>query len=93
MASTSNDSSWYTSLLGLSEYFRTSNPPNIRLCIHCLQTILGFPPTPEIEARTHLQLGNILLAHTKNIDTSQNHLEKAVCLIILCLLTGDLIDL
>ncbi|ESP05423.1 hypothetical protein LOTGIDRAFT_205565 [Lottia gigantea] len=77
MASTSNDSSWYTSLLGLSEYFRTSNPPNIRLCIHCLQTILGFPPSSEIEARTHLQLGNILLAHTKNIDTSQNHLEKA----------------
>ncbi|KAK6189028.1 hypothetical protein SNE40_005079 [Patella caerulea] len=77
MASTSNDSSWYSSLIGLAEYFRTSNPPNIRLCIHCLQAILGFQPSPEIEARTHLQLGNILLAHTKNIDTSQTHLEKA----------------
>lgn len=69
---------WYASLLGLAETFRTSNPPNIRLCIHCLQSIFNFKPPPIIEARTHLQLGNILLAHTKNTDLARTHLETAV---------------
>ncbi|KAK7115368.1 MAU2 chromatid cohesion factor homolog isoform X2 [Littorina saxatilis] len=71
------DEPWYISLLGLAENFRTSNPPNIRLCIHCLQSIFNFSPPPHIEARTHLQLGNILMTHTKNIDLARSHLEKA----------------
>lgn len=75
---------WYTSLLGLAENFRTSNPPNIRLCIHCLQSIFTFNPAPHIEARTHLQLGSILMTHTKNTDLARTHLEKAVGLIFLC---------
>ncbi|XP_014777387.1 MAU2 chromatid cohesion factor homolog [Octopus bimaculoides] len=77
MASAADAEPWYVSLLGLAETFRTSNPPNIRLCIHCLQSIFNFKPPPRIESRTHLQLGNILLAHTKNIDLAQTHLEKA----------------
>ncbi|ELT89360.1 hypothetical protein CAPTEDRAFT_151038 [Capitella teleta] len=68
---------WYVSLLGLAEHFRTSNPPNIKLCIHCLQTIAKFKPLPPIEARTHLQLGTLLSAHTNNVDLAMNHLEKA----------------
>ena len=69
---------WYISLLGLSETFRTSNPPNLKLCIHCLQSIFNFNPPPIIESRTHLQLGTILLYHTKNQDLARSHLEKAV---------------
>ncbi|XP_074651649.1 MAU2 chromatid cohesion factor homolog [Tubulanus polymorphus] len=68
---------WYSALLGLAENFRTSNPPNIRLCIQCLQAIFNFKPNPRIEARTHLQLGSILFSHTKNIDLARTHLEKA----------------
>ncbi|KAK7496830.1 hypothetical protein BaRGS_00011810 [Batillaria attramentaria] len=71
------DQPWYISLLGLAENFRTSNPPNIRLCIHCLQSIFNFSPPSHIEARTNLQLGNILMTHTKNIDLARSHLEKA----------------
>ena len=70
----------YVSLLGLAESFRTSNPPNIRLCIHCLQAVFQFKPSTIVEARTHLQLGNILLLHTKNVDLARSHLEKAVCI-------------
>eukprot|EP00918_Siedleckia_nematoides_P020020 GHVU01042675.1.p1 GENE.GHVU01042675.1~~GHVU01042675.1.p1 ORF type:complete len:604 (+),score=53.86 GHVU01042675.1:25-1812(+) len=69
--------SWYISLLGLAESFRTSNPPNIRLCVHCLQSIFKAKPPPRIEARTHLQLGGVLFSHTKNIDLSRTHVEKA----------------
>ncbi|XP_059155921.1 MAU2 chromatid cohesion factor homolog [Physella acuta] len=79
MASTAaaGEQPWYVSLLGLAEHFRTSNPPNIRLCIHCLQSIFKFNPPPHIEARTHLQLGNILLTHAKNSDIARTHLEQA----------------
>lgn len=82
MASAQNPDPWYISLLGLAESFRTSNPPNIRLCVHCLQSIFNFKPPPRIEARTHLQLGNILLSHTKNLDLARQHLEKAVGLLV-----------
>ena len=74
--------SWYISLLGLSETFRTWHPPNLKLCIHCLQSIFNFNPPPVIESRTHLQLGTILLYHTKNQDLARSHLEKAVSEII-----------
>ncbi|KAG1667224.1 MAU2 chromatid cohesion factor [Nymphon striatum] len=76
MASSQQDA-WYLSLLGLAEHFRTSNPPNIRLCIHCLQSVFTFKLPPRVEARTHLQLGNILLSHTKNTDLAKQHLEQA----------------
>lgn len=67
----------YISLLGLAEYFRTSNPPNIKKAIQCLQALFTFQPPTKVEARTHLQMGQVLLAYTKNIDLARNHLEKA----------------
>lgn len=73
----SSQDAWYLSLLGLAEYFRTSNPPQIRFCIQCLQAVFTFKPPPKVEARTHLQLGNILVAYTKNIDLAKVHLENA----------------
>ncbi|CAH1365294.1 hypothetical protein MTP99_001574 [Tenebrio molitor] len=73
----SSQDAWYLSLLGLAEHFRTSSPPMIKLCIQCLQAVFNFKPPPRVEARTHLQLGNILLTHTKNTDLAKNHLEQA----------------
>ena len=70
--------SWYSSLLGIAENFRTSNPPNIKLCIHCLQSIFNFKPPPRIEARTHLQIATVMVTHTKNITLAEKHLEKSV---------------
>lgn len=74
----SNQDAWYLSLLGMAEYFRTSNPPNIKACIQCLQAVFSFSPPPRVEARTHLQLGNILFTYTKNTDLARTHLEQAV---------------
>ena len=68
----------YLALLGLAENFRTSTPPNIRHCIHCLKAIFTLKPPPRVEARTHLQLGTILLRHTKNLDIAASHLQNAV---------------
>ncbi|GFR28343.1 MAU2 chromatid cohesion factor homolog [Trichonephila clavata] len=77
MGSTAYDAC-YLALLALAEEFRTMNPPNIRNCIQCLCAIFNLKQQPpKIEARTHLQLGNILLQHTKNTDLAQSHLEKA----------------
>lgn len=73
----SSQDAWYLSLLGLAENFRTANPPNIKLCIQCLQAVFNFKPPHRVEARTHLQLGNILLAHTKNLDLAKSHLGQA----------------
>ncbi|XP_015109825.1 MAU2 chromatid cohesion factor homolog [Diachasma alloeum] len=73
----SSQDAWYLSLLGLAENFRTSNPPNIKSCIQCLQAVFYFKPPARVEARTHLQLGNILLTHTKNTDLARYHLEQA----------------
>ncbi|EDW84142.2 LOW QUALITY PROTEIN: uncharacterized protein Dwil_GK13302, partial [Drosophila willistoni] len=67
----------YISLLGLAEYFRTSQPPNIKKCIQCLQALFTFTPPSKVEARTHLQMGQILMAYTRNIDMARQHLEKA----------------
>ncbi|VDM02556.1 unnamed protein product [Schistocephalus solidus] len=67
----------YASLLGLAEYFRTINPPNIRLVIHCLKSILSFKLPVNYEARTHLQLGKVLFLHSKNEEQIKFHLEKA----------------
>lgn len=78
----SSQDAWYLSLLGLAEHFRTSSPPMIKLCIQCLQAVFNFKPPPRVEARTHLQLGNILLTHTKNTDLAKTHLEQAVSNIV-----------
>ncbi|KPP68020.1 MAU2 chromatid cohesion factor-like, partial [Scleropages formosus] len=51
--------SWYLALLGFAEHFRTSSPPKIRLCVHCLQAVFQFKPPQRVEARTHLQLGSV----------------------------------
>lgn len=77
---TSSQDMCYISLLGLAEHFRTSNPPNIKKCIQCLQALFTFKPPAKVEARTHLQLGQILITHTTNVDMARNHLEQAVCL-------------
>ncbi|PIO34778.1 hypothetical protein AB205_0219320 [Aquarana catesbeiana] len=69
--------SWYLALLGFAEHFRTSSPPKIRLCVHCLQAVFQFKPPQRIEARTHLQLGSVLYHHTKNSELARQHLEKA----------------
>ncbi|KAJ8029308.1 MAU2 chromatid cohesion factor-like [Holothuria leucospilota] len=68
---------WYLSLLGIAESFRTSNPPRIKHCIHCLQAILALKPPVRIEATTHTQLGCLLFTHCRNIDLAYAHLEKA----------------
>lgn len=78
MATSSSQDAWYLALLGLAEHFRVSTPPNIRMCVQCLQTVFSFKPPPRVEARTHLQLGNILVLYTKNVDLARTHLEQAV---------------
>jgi len=77
---------WYAALLGLAEHFRTSNPPKVRHCIQCLETVFTFKPPPPIEARTHLQIGTVLSNHTKNIDLALSHLDRAVSFLHLDLL-------
>uniref|UniRef100_A0A8C3SI45 MAU2 chromatid cohesion factor homolog n=1 Tax=Chelydra serpentina TaxID=8475 RepID=A0A8C3SI45_CHESE len=73
----SGGESWYLALLGLAEHFRTSSPPKVRLCVHCLQAVLPRKPPARMEARTHLQLGSVLYHHTRNGDQARGHLEKA----------------
>lgn len=68
---------WYIGLLGLAESFRTASPPDIRKCVRCLQAVFAFRPPARVEARTHLQLGNILLAHTTNAHLARDHLEHS----------------
>lgn len=73
----SSQDAWYLSLLGLAEHFRTSSPPKIKCCVQCLQAVFNFKPPQRVEARTHLQLGIILLTHTRNIELAKSHLEQA----------------
>lgn len=74
---TTSQDACYISLLGLAEYFRTSQPPNILKCIQCLQALFTFNPPSKVEARTHLQMGQTLMAYTNNIDLARTHLETA----------------
>lgn len=74
----SSQDACYISLLGLAEYFRTANPPNIKKCIQSLQALFTFKPPLKVEARTHLQMGQVLMAYTKNVELARNHLEQAV---------------
>ena len=76
------DESDYTTLLGLAEFFRTSQPPRIRETIHCLQATLSIETLPLFEkARCRLNLAKLLLAHTKNIGHARAQLEQAVRMI------------
>lgn len=68
----------YISLLGLAEFYRTASPPNIKKCIQSLQALFTFKPPLKVEARTHLQMGQVLMAYTKNTDLARSHLEQAV---------------
>lgn len=78
MASKQDQDRIYISLLGLAEYFRTTNPPNIKKCIQSLQALFTFGPPAKVVARTHLQMGQVLLGYTQNIDLARHHLEQAV---------------
>lgn len=40
--------------------------------------LLTFKPPLKMEARTHLQLGQILQQYTNNMDLARHHLETAV---------------
>ena len=60
----------YVSLLGLADSFlNKATPRNVVGAIHCLQSALALPSvsvSPVFEARTHLQLGQMLRKETKN---------------------------
>jgi len=72
------DKSNYKLLLGLAEYFRLSEPSRIRETIHCLQGTLFIENLPDIEkARCRLNLGKLLLLHTKNVGHARGHFEEA----------------
>ena len=63
---TEMDKNNYKLLLGLAEFFRTSKPPRLRETIHCLQGTLSIETLSVIEkARCRLNLGKLLLMHTK----------------------------
>lgn len=68
----------YISLLGLAEHFRSTNPPDIKKCIQCLQALFTFMPPAKVVARTHLQMGQVLLDYTQSLDLARHHLEQAV---------------
>ena len=70
--------SYYLSLLALAERFRTEEPANIKSCVQCLQAVLTFQPPPKVEARTHLQLGNLFVQYTNNLDLAKSHFEQGV---------------
>ena len=73
------DESDYLKLLGLAEFFRTSQPPRIRETIHCLQATLSIETLPAFEkARCRLNLAKLLLANTKNVGHARAQLEQAV---------------
>ena len=60
----------YVSLLGLADSFlNKATPRNVVGALHCLQSALALPSvsvSPVFEARTHLQLGQMLRKETKN---------------------------
>lgn len=51
----------------------------IQCFVSGLQALFTFKPVPpKMEARTHLQIGQVLMGYTKNIDLARSHLEQAV---------------
>ena len=73
----------YTALLGIADTYLRSDPPRIRQCIHYLEAVFCYKLPPHCEAHVRLQLGNILLKYTENIDLARSHFERSVCLILL----------
>lgn len=83
----------YIALLGLAEHFRTTrNIRKSIQClkavfIKCLiipKLHIGFfqlftfsPLSKKVEARTHLQIGQMLFTYTNNIDLARSHMEQA----------------
>ncbi|UXI16012.1 threonine-tRNA ligase [Sarcoptes scabiei] len=73
-----NPENVYLTLISLAEEFRTQKPPDIRNCIQCLYAIINLRvPYPAIEAKTHLQIGSLLLDHSNNLELAKTHLKKA----------------
>ena len=71
--------SCYIALLSMAEGFRTSQPPDMPSTLQCLMAILNLPGvTQRMMAKTHLQIGNLLLQNSSNFDLAKSHLEKAV---------------
>jgi len=78
MALDSFDESTYKTLIGLAEFFRCSQPPRIRECIHCLQATLGIKDIPPLlEAKGRLSIAKLLLQYTRNVGHARSHLEQA----------------
>lgn len=78
MATKPDQDKIYISLLGLAEHFRSTTPPDIKKCIQCLQALFTFMPPTKVVARTHLQMGQVLLDYTQSLDLARHHLEQAV---------------
>ena len=74
-----NPENAYLTLVSLAEEFRTQKPPDIRNCVQCLTAIINLRvPYPAIAAKTHLQIGSLLLEHSNNLELAKVHLKKAV---------------
>lgn len=80
----SNSLNIYLTLLGLADSFQKSN--QIRLCIHCLESILLIKPIDistqlhfQLQIKTRLNLSRFYLRYTSKSNQIINlHLEKAV---------------
>ena len=72
------DNHIYHSLIGLANYFKNEDPPDIKACIHCLQTLLSTNQPLQIEIKIYIQLSQILLENTYNYDHAKFYIEKAV---------------
>lgn len=68
----------YVTLLSLAEGFRACSPPDIRSSVQCLQAVLNLPLDQYTLAKTHLQLGDLIMRFTTNTDVACKHLEDAV---------------
>lgn len=68
----------YVALLSMAEGFRTSNPPDIKRSVQCLQAILNLPIDHYTMAKTHLQIGQLINKHATNIDIACKHFQDAV---------------
>ncbi|CAK6952454.1 MAU2 chromatid cohesion factor homolog isoform X2 [Scomber scombrus] len=90
-ASTDSPESWYLALLGFAEHFRTSSPPKIRLCVHCLQAVIPFKPPLWFEAQTHLN-SELVQTHPEKAVSYRPETRPAVCVsgavFIHCTITG-----
>lgn len=68
----------YVALLSMAEGFRCQAPPDIQSSLQCLMAILNLPTHPRIVAKTHLQIGNLIMQHTLNLDIAHKYIEEAV---------------